>query len=805
MNKLLLLLISLLLVCTNLSAQQSTGIKGLVLDENGEAIYSANVVVDASKGWASATDFDGKFFIELPAGKYVVLVRYIGYENKLVEISLKAGEIRDLVVNMESSDQVIGEVEVVSATKRGIVAEKEVVTVETISAELLSNNNITIASDAVDKVTGVTLLDGQVSIRGGSGYAYGTGSRVILVIDEIPLLSPERNEVLWDFIPMENVKSIDVVKGASSVQYGSSALNGIISVNTLWPTKKKETDISLFGSIYSNPPIDEGRWWTYSTQNFRQDPHEMGIQAAHRRKLTDNLDLVLSGALISNQSHIQNQFNHRFRNNIKLRFTPQKVKGLTLILNSNLLYRNNDQFFIWNNNNTGAYQGQSYEDRYLRYSIDPVIKYFYKENNQFSFINRFYYDERLNKGEKKEYSGMKIYNDFQYKRTYKIPSKKINGTSTFGFVNSHDIIQARSFEAYSSKGTGIFNFNTASIYTQSDFGWNDLTLALGARFDYVALDGLQKASKPVFNAGTSYEIGTNNFVRFGFGQSFRIPSIAERYVKEEITSVNLGGPEKERIFAGPNPYIKPESGYSFELGYKKVIKTPKFKANIDAVIFYQKFTDMTEFTFGFENIDPVDSSTYIGFTNLNVAQARIFGWETSLGASNTLKKSILTYSFGYTYSYAANAEEDPSLGSFFPVVKNAFRAFKISDEEYSGFYDNGDENVLYGMLRYRFRHTVKFDFNVDFEKFSFGTNIRYYSFMDRVDAIFALFIPGIQDYRDSKNNKGDWVFDLRGQYHFSEKFSLGFIVKNAFNKDYQLRPAKPDAPRSFTLQAKLSF
>ncbi|MCB1176074.1 MAG: TonB-dependent receptor, partial [Leptospiraceae bacterium] len=760
MNKLLLVLISLLFVFTELNAQQKTGIKGVVLDENGEAIYSANVVVDASKGWAAATDFDGKFYIELPEGKYVVLVRYIGYENKQLEINLKAGELKDLIFNMESSDQLVGEVEVVSATKRGIVAEKEVVTVETVSAELLSNNNITIASDAVDKVTGVTLLDGQVSIRGGSGYAYGTGSRVILVIDEIPLLSPERNEVLWDFIPMENVKSIDVVKGASSVQYGSAALNGIISVNTKWPTKKKETDISLFGSIYSNPPIDEGRWWTYSTQNFRQDPHEMGIQAAHRRKLTDNLDLVLSGALISNQSHIQNQFNHRFRNNIKLRYTPAKIKGLSLVLNSNLLYRNNDQFFIWDNDNTGAYQGQSYEDRYIRYSIDPIIKFFYKENNQFSLINRFYYDERLNKGEKKEYSGLKVYNDFQYKRTYKVPSKKINGTSTFGFVNTHDIIEASSFKEYSSDGSGIFHFNTASVYTQSDFGWNDLTLALGARFDYVALDGLKKASKPVFNAGTSYEIGTNNFVRFGFGQSFRIPSVAERFVKEKITSVRLVGPDEIAIYAGPNPDIRPESGYSFELGYKKVIKTPKFNANFDAVIFYQKFTDMTEFTFG-SYIDPADSSSYTGFSNLNVAQARIFGWEGALGASNTLKKSILTYSVGYTYSYAANAEEDPELSGFLPVVKNAFKAFKISDEEYRAFNENGEENILYGMLRYRFRHTVKLDFNVDLEKFSFGTNIRYYSFMDRVDAIFALFIPGIQDYRDSKNNKGDWVVDLR--------------------------------------------
>mgnify|MGYP006251383531 FL=1 len=100
---------------------------------------------------------------------------------------------------------------------------------------------------------------------------------------------------------------------------------------------------------------------------------------------------------------------------------------------------------------------------------------------------------------------------------------------------------------------------------------------------------------------------------------------------------------------------------------------------------------------------------------------------------------------------------------------------------------------------------IKSDFNIDIKKVSIGTNIRYYGFMDRVDAVFALFIPGIQDYRDSQLNKGDFVFDLRAQYHFSENFTLGFICKNAFNNDYQLRPAKPDAPRSFTFQGKFSF
>ena len=61
------------------------------------------------------------------------------------------------------------------------------------------------------------------------------------------------------------------------------------------------------------------------------------------------------------------------------------------------------------------------------------------------------------------------------------------------------------------------------------------------------------------------------------------------------------------------------------------------------------------------------------------------------------------------------------------------------------------------------------------------------------------------EYRDAQKNKGDFVVDLRAQYHFSDKFTLGFICKNVLNNDYQLRPAKPDAPRSFTFQGKFTF
>lgn len=779
---------------------QNATMNGLITDEGGEPLYNATVVFDASKGLAGTTDFDGLYAVDVPAGTYVVEVKYLGMQDYTFEITLSENEVitRDIVLSV--NEKVITEVEV-SATKRGLSVEREVVTIESISPDLLLNNNITNGADAVDKVVGVTLLDGQASIRGGSGYAYGVGSRVILVIDDIPLLSPERSEVLWDFIPMENLKSLDVVKGASSVQFGSAALNGIVNVRTLWPVKEKETEITVFSTMYDNPPIAEGKWWEYSSQQYRQDPHEMGFTAVHRRKLNDEMDLVVNGTMNSAQTHIESQSLSKIRSNIKFRYKPKNVAGLTTGINTNIFYRNKDVFFLWEGFGEGSYQGRSFTDKYIRSTFDPYVKWVFNDNNRIGLFNRVYYDNRLGS----DYYAVSIYNDFQYQRSFSNAAKSeakntINGSLLSGVVNTQNIIKASSFDDFSVDGDGLFHLNNLGVYTQADMTINNLSLAAGARFDFITLDTATKASKPVFNAGASYKIGKSNFVRASFGQSFRLPSIAERYVLEEIA--DFGMP----VFAGPNPDIKPEEGFSIELGYKRTIGRDRWQGYVDAVVFYQDYKDMVEFTFSASNINPINGDTYWGFTSQNVANAKIFGWEFSSSLTGKIGRFPVSMQGGYTYNYPANAEEDTTLNSLGKVFVNSFKAFAISDEEHASYNTvPTDDNILHGMLRYRFRHTFKLDISMDVDKFTFGTNMRYYSFMDKVDLVFGLAIPDIQQYRNTLNNNGEFVVDVRSFYRFNEKVKVGFLIRNLFNNDYQLRPAKPDAPRTFTLQGNFKF
>ena len=110
---------------------------------------------------------------------------------------------------------------------------------------------------------GCIIMDDQVSIRGGSGYAYGVGCRVQLLLDDLPLLSGDLGQIWWSYLPMEHVGQV-AVKATASSTYGSGASNGVIHMRTVWPGAEPETVVSLFNGVYSDPDSTNWRWWDHS-------------------------------------------------------------------------------------------------------------------------------------------------------------------------------------------------------------------------------------------------------------------------------------------------------------------------------------------------------------------------------------------------------------------------------------------------------------------------------------------------------------------------------------------------------------
>src|SRR6056297_2992487 len=119
MNKLTILLI-ILFLAAGVYGQDRT-ITGKVVDDNNMPLISATVVAlgpDGTSKSGTSTDMDGHFTLDLPAGIQRILVSYVGFQSREVDIAGK----NDLLVQLNPSAM---ELEDVVVTALGIRKEKK--------------------------------------------------------------------------------------------------------------------------------------------------------------------------------------------------------------------------------------------------------------------------------------------------------------------------------------------------------------------------------------------------------------------------------------------------------------------------------------------------------------------------------------------------------------------------------------------------------------------------------------------------------------------------------------------------------
>ena len=129
-------------------------------------------------------------------------------------------------------------------------------------------------SQAVDRLTSSQSTDygaesgtKSISLRGSSA------NQVLVLVDSRPVTDSQNGEAYLQSIPVDSIDKIEVIKGAASAVYGSSAIGGVVNIITKSPSKKPETTIeSSFGSFqtihdsFSNSATikDFGYYFNYS-------------------------------------------------------------------------------------------------------------------------------------------------------------------------------------------------------------------------------------------------------------------------------------------------------------------------------------------------------------------------------------------------------------------------------------------------------------------------------------------------------------------------------------------------------------
>src|SRR5437899_1328643 len=192
-----------------------------------------------------------------------VRVGLLGFQSLVDTLTLAAGDSleRDyrLVPAVVPLEPVI-----VTAAKHSQLLSQVVTSVALVSDTDVARRAVTTVDEAVDKAPGVQFLNGQVNIRGSSGYVQGLGSRVLMLVDGVPANQGDRGGINWDLVPLEDVARVEVVKGAGSALYGSAALGGVVNVITREIPTGFHARIRALGGAYANPPFDVWKFRDYT-------------------------------------------------------------------------------------------------------------------------------------------------------------------------------------------------------------------------------------------------------------------------------------------------------------------------------------------------------------------------------------------------------------------------------------------------------------------------------------------------------------------------------------------------------------
>ena len=218
-----------------LNGFSQTEIKGEMLDENGEALIGATILIEGTTNGA-ITDIDGKFaFSTYSEPPFNLKVSFIGYKDQIIAFSDKGQKLK---IKMEPSALMLEMLEI-SDFRVSEKQRQDPLTVESMDILAIKETPADNFYDGLAMMKGVDLTSASLGFKviNTRGFNSTSPVRSLQLIDGVDNQSPGLNFSLGNFLGSSDldVMKVDVVAGASSAFYGPGAFNGVIDMTTKNP------------------------------------------------------------------------------------------------------------------------------------------------------------------------------------------------------------------------------------------------------------------------------------------------------------------------------------------------------------------------------------------------------------------------------------------------------------------------------------------------------------------------------------------------------------------------------------------
>jgi len=253
-----MLLLSLLFLSTPMVAQNKSMIKGLVVDDTNQPLIGATVIIKNVNNSGVITDVNGRFTINLPEGKNVLVITYIGYEKQEVTIL----DNRFITIKMNDNSLDMDEVVVVGYGKQKKASIVGSIAQTTGKALERTGGVSSLGAALTGNLPGITTLvssgkpgeeDPQIIIRGISSW---NNSSPLILVDGI--------ERAISSVDITSVESVSVLKDASATAvYGVRGANGVVLITTKRGVEGKAKIQVGFSSTMKAPSQLPGKMDSY--------------------------------------------------------------------------------------------------------------------------------------------------------------------------------------------------------------------------------------------------------------------------------------------------------------------------------------------------------------------------------------------------------------------------------------------------------------------------------------------------------------------------------------------------------------
>lgn len=507
-------IVCLFICCSiSISSYAQRLISGYVYDSNNEATPGVTVLVKENNKYAAITDAVGHYTISLPEdGKpYTLRVSFIGFDSQDKKISSAQSEQIDFALTEKNIDL---DMVVITGTRTPKLLKNTPIITKVITEQDIKKVDATHIGELLQsEMPGIEFsysMNQQVSLN-MQGFG---GNSVSFLVDGERQAGETLDNIDYSRLNLDNVERVEIIKGAASTLYGSSALGGVVNIISKTNTEPWTLNLNAKFAAHNSQRYGGSAGFKVgklSSLTNVQHTTEDGFSM----KNTGDFNKVLGSRTWSFKERLQYSWSHQ------LKFTGRA-----------------GYFF----------RERSSKDRYRDYSAGVGASYLINDKNSldlnysFDQYDKSDYYKTMNK-DIRDYSNVQNI----IKGLYNLSFDKDNSL-TIGGDYMRDYLMSYQFENNESHRQFI-----ADGFAQLDLKPLDkFNLIAGLRYDYFSDNSVKHFTSSL---ATMYKIG-NCSVRGSYAGGFRAPSLKEMYMSFDMASVFM-------IYG--NPDLKPETSQNVML------------------------------------------------------------------------------------------------------------------------------------------------------------------------------------------------------------------------------------------------